>query len=96
MNAHSRLRAAEQVFELHPLPTRPLLKYPCEDSPLFVGDVVNVKFSLQTSGDIDRRGTVTEVYRYDRFKVECVDDAGETCKFSVPRELLRLVRRGDA
>ena len=96
MNAHSRILAAEQVFELHAVPGLPLPKVPGDDSPLFVGDIVTIMFSLQSAGAVDLRGTVTEVYRHNRYKIETIDDAGDTRKVSVPRELLRLVRRADA
>ena len=83
------------VYELHPLPTRPLPKTPGEGQPLFVGDIVTVLFSRAQVGGLDGRGTITEMFRHDRYQIEIIGNDGEAYHFSAPRDLLKLVRRGD-
>ena len=73
-----------------------MLKTPGEGQPLFVGDIVTVLFSRIEAGGLDRRGTITEMFRHDRYQIECIGNDGEAYRYSAPRDLLKLVRRGDA
>lgn len=62
---------------------------------LQVGDRVMIQF-VDEVGRIDWQGTVTEIFKGDRFKVELIDAHGQTHRFSAPRDLLTLIRRADA
>lgn len=81
------------IHALHVNPYRALVQ---DAGPLQIGDIVTVLFSHTSPEGEDRRGTVIELYRFDRFKVEVTFDDGATECFSVPRDLLQLVRRADA
>ena len=62
---------------------------------LHVGDRVQLTF-VDEEGVLPWEGMVTEVFKGNRFKVELIADDGSTHRYSVPRDLLQLVRRADA
>lgn len=64
-------------------------------SHLQVGDRVMIRFADEL-GPNDWIGSVTETFRGDRYKVEFIGADGREHRFSVPRDLLTLVRRADA
>ena len=77
-------------------PDRTITTYEDRPEPLFVGDQVSILFSQVSPAGPDLRGTVTEVLRGERYRVEIVGDDGATYAYSAPRDLLLLVRRADA
>ena len=62
---------------------------------LLPGDIVTVLFS-QHMNLVDQRGTIRRAESGDRYCVVVTDETGEDCLYSVPRDLLILVRRADA
>jgi len=62
---------------------------------LQVGDRVQITF-VDDEGVLPWEGTVIAAFEGDRFKVELIADDGSVHRYSVPRDLLQLVRRADA
>lgn len=78
---------------IHPVPYRSRTKAPGPDA-LLAGDVVALLYDDPYGCVL--QGTITGHYQGDRYKVEVTDIDGQTYRYSVPRDLLRLVRRAEA
>jgi len=61
---------------------------------LMVGDIVKLTCGEDAAPYLT--GTITEVFKGDRYKVEVTDIDGAVYRYSVPRDLMRLIRRADA
>ena len=62
---------------------------------LHVGDHIQITL-IDEIGEFGWQGVVTELFRGDRVKIELITADGETCRYSVPRDLLQLVRGANA
>lgn len=80
---------------VHQDPYRPARARADRPELLLPGDIVNVLFSGHMWLN-DHRGTIRCALNNDRYCVVITDEAGEDRLYSVPRDLLVLVRRADA
>ena len=83
------------MYIVHPDPYRPADARSDRPALLMPGDIVTVLFSGHMWLD-DQRGTVRRALADDRYCVVVNDETGEDRLYSVPRDLLVLVRRADA
>lgn len=81
-------------YTMHRSPYATMAK-PTGPEILMVGDTVALGQPGQDNEPL-LQGLITEVFGADRYKVEITDIEGRVFRYSVPRDLIILVRRADA
>ena len=79
---------------IHRSPYAPMAK-PSGPDALLIGDVVALGQPGRDNEPL-LEGPITEAFAGDRYKVEITDIEGRVYRYSVPRDLIILVRRADA
>lgn len=79
---------------IHRFPYATMAK-PTGPDALLIGDTVALGQPGQDNEPL-LQGTITEILGTDRYKVEITDIEGRVFRYSVPRDLIILVRRADA